>query len=244
MVKFHILVVLILFSSITYGQKSKSKSKIKFIDGSELHVVIIENFPGKYVKILLPENEEVTIKYSSILSIKHNDYSYYSKYVRTKGFYIEGASSILFGKASEYEDSRLGVSLGATVNYQLNSHLSIGIGAAPTAILITNEKIIIPLYTHFKYNILERRVAPVLILDTGWSFIINNKDEFNSINNKGGWYARPALGIQISKLTLSLGYQLQKISTTTEFNSWWMPNQVTVEDRLMKNITLNINLRF
>lgn len=242
MVKPLIFPLLIVFCSFAYAQEKVSKSRIRFIDGSEVRAVIKENFPGKYVKIVLPDNEEVTIKYVNILSIKHEDYKYYSRYIPVKGFYIEGMYSFLFGKASEYGGSRLGVALGASTNYQLNSHISVGVGVEPTAILITNENFFIPVYAHFKLTLLERRITPVLMLDAGWSFVLNNNNESTNIKNDGGWYTRPSIGLQINNFTLSLGYQLQKITTTRE-NNWWT-NQITVEERMMKNVTISGNYRF
>lgn len=244
MVKEILILLIILFSSSVFAQTEVTKSKIKFIDGSELQVVITENYPGKYVKIVFSGSEEVTIKYSSILSIKHKDYNYYSKYIRTKGFYIEGSASFLFGKASEYDGSRIGVALGVSANYQLNSQFSAGIGVEPTAILITNENFLIPVYAHFKINLLERRVAPVLMFDTGWSFVANNNEEIGVPKYEGGWFTRPAIGLQINNFTLSLGYQLQKITTIQENNWWWGSNQVTKEERLMKNIVLSTKFQF
>lgn len=246
MVKQIVFALLVLIGSSVKAQDKITKSKIKFIDGSEVHAVIKENSPGKYVKIILPGNEEVTIKYSSILSIKHKDYSYYSKYVRSKGFYMEGSTSLLFGKATEYGSSRLGIALRASGNYQFNAHLSLGLGIEPTAILITNEKFLIPVFTSFKFTILERKVTPVLMLDAGWSFVTNTKknEEFSSIRNEGGWYTRPTIGIQISNFCLSFGYQLQKITTTEEHTWRWQSTHTITEERLMKNVSLSGSFKF
>jgi hypothetical protein len=245
MVKEILILSIILCSSGVLAQTEVKKSKIKFIDGSEFHVIIKENLPGQHVKMILSDNEEVTIQYANILSIKHKDFSYYSKYVRSKGFYVEGSSTILFGKASELDGSRLGVALGVSANYQLNSYLSVGVGAEPTAILITNESILIPFFAHFRYNILERKVAPVFSIDTGWSFVSKKAQEGNSINYEGGLYVRPTIGLQMGKFTLNLGYQLQKITTITDQTiGWWRTPTSVVEERLMKNITFGGSYQF
>jgi len=239
------LLLLVSVSFLAQAQEIISKSKIKFIDGSELHVRILENYPGKYVKIAWPDNKEVTIKYSSILSIKHKDYSYYSKYIQTKGFYLEGSTGFSFGKATERDVARIGISLGVSANYQLNSHLSVGVGIEPTAILVTNDNFLMPLYGRMKYNMLERKVTPVILIDAGWSMVLKKEEEdFRTLYYDGGWYAKPSIGIQISNFTLSLGYQLQKITTTIEGNTWWTLNGVTVEERTMKNISITGSLKF
>jgi len=239
------VISLLLSVSAAFGQTKDYKSKIKLINGSEFHVVIKENYPGKYVKIILPGNKEAFIKYTSILSIKHKEFSYFSKHVQAKGFYIEGSTILLFGKATEQNGSRIGIALGVSANYQLNSYISVGVGAEPTALLITNENFLMPLYGRFKYTILERKVSPVLLINAGWSFALTNKEnEFNTTYYDGGWYAKPSVGIQISKFTFSLGYQLQKITTTVDRNTWWGSNGITVEERIMKNISLSGSLRF
>ncbi len=240
--------VFFLFSaSLAFAQNKNAISKIKLIDGSQVNAVIKENHFGKYVKIILPNKEEVAIEYASILSIKHKDYSYFSKYMQTKGFYIEGSTALLFGKETK-SDPRLGFALGVTANYQVNSHLSVGIGVDPTVLLVTNESYLMPLYGRLKYNILERRISPVLFLDGGWSFSLTKKDEenFRTISYEGGWYAKPSVGIQINKFTLSVGYQLQKITTTigSNRNPLWNSIGDTVEERTMKNISVTGSLKF
>ncbi|MCF6352094.1 MAG: hypothetical protein L3J06_03695 [Cyclobacteriaceae bacterium] len=245
MVKKLIIVLFFFAPFITTAQVEESKSKIKLTDGSEFYAVIKENDPGKHIKIALSGNKEATIKYSTILYIKHKDYSYFSKYIQSKGFYIEGSTSLLFGKTTEQGDVRTGAALGVTVNYQLNAHLSVGLGVEPTIIRIANQQLLMPTYGRLKYSMLERRVTPVLIVDAGWAFALTKKEEdFRTISYNGGWYIKPSVGIQSGKFTLSVGYQLQKLTSTINENNWWGNNNVTVEERIMKNISLNGSLRF
>ncbi len=241
-----LIIVLFLFSPfIATAQVEESKSKIKLIDGSEFYAVIKENHVGKHIKIALQGNENAAISYASILYIKHKNYSYFSKHTQPKGFYIEGSTSLLFGKATEQDDVRTGAALGVTANYQLNTHLSIGLGVAPTIIRVANQQFLMPLYGRLKYNILERKVTPVLMIDAGWAFSLTKKEEgFRTISYNGGWYAKPSVGIQSGKFTLSVGYQLQKLTSTITQNSWRGNNNVTVEERVMKNISLNGSLIF
>jgi len=241
MIKELIFPFLLLLTSLAYAQDESLKSKIKFKDGSELHAVIKEDVPTQHVIIMLPNNEESTINYDNILTIKHKDFNYYSKYTQPKGFYIEGFSSLLFGRETENSDSRIGLSIGVSANYRLNSYLSAGIGIEPTAFNSSNTPI--PIYAHLKSNLMERKTAPVFIFDLGWLLPSTKTDIFST---QGGWFARPALGIQTKKFTLSMGYQLQKITTTHQNRRWWWgaENLVIVEERLMRNITLMTSFRF
>jgi len=245
MVKKLILVLFSLSPFITAAQVEESKSKIKLTDGSEFYAVIKENHLGKHIKIVLQGNEDATISYANILYIKHKDYTYFSKYIQPKGFYIEGSTSFLFGKATAQDDFRIGVAVGVTANYHLNSYLSVGLGVEPTIIRAVNRQLLMPTYGRLRYSMLERKVTPVLMIDAGWAFALTKKEEdFRTISYDGGWYIKPSVGIQSGKFTLSLGYQLQKITSTINENNWWGNTNVTVEERIMKNISLNGSLRF
>ncbi len=72
------VIVFIFFGLISFAQDTSSKSKIKLFDGSEFEVLIIENQPGKYIKIQLPGNEVARIDYDKIASIKHKSFNYRS----------------------------------------------------------------------------------------------------------------------------------------------------------------------
>lgn len=85
---------------MVYAQENTTKSKIKLTDGSELHVLIVKNVPGKYIKIKLPGNDAATIDYQNIALIKHKDFSYHEKFILPKGIYFEGGTSLLFGKTT------------------------------------------------------------------------------------------------------------------------------------------------
>ncbi len=243
MKKLIILSVLLISSSLASAQDVTSRSKIRLDDGSELEVLIIENIPGKFIKIELPGNGVATIDYKNIVSIRHKSFTYHSKFKLPRGFYLTGSFDFLIGKSSEYSSARLGIGLGATGNYRFNSYLSLGLGGEVTALLKSGGSLSYPVYARLSGSSIERRVAPVYILDAGWSFIGNGQTENTEIT--GGWFLRPALGVRINMMTVSLGYQLQNVTTTTQ-NFWWWGGggQELVEERLMKNIVFGLNLMF
>lgn len=242
MKKLEILFVLLIVASLSYAQDVTSQSKIKLKDGSELHVLILENVPGKYIKVKIPGNEEATIDYKNIISIKHKSFVYHANYKLPRGFYIDGSFSFLFGRSAEFSSPRLGVGIGVSGNYRFNSYLSLGLGTEATALAIAEGQFIFPVYARLRGNFVERRIAPIYILDVGWAFAGKSKSENSLID--GGWFARPAIGLQINKFTVTVGYQLQKITTTTENSWWWGTGDQLVEERLMKNINIGVNLIF
>ena len=242
MKKLEILFVLLIVASLSYAQDVTSQSKIKLIDGSELRVLILENVPGKYIKVKIPGNEAATIDYKNIISIKHKSFVYHASYKLPRGFYMDGSFSFLFGRSAEFSSPRLGVGIGVSGNYRFNSYLSLGLGTEATALAITEGQFVFPVYARLRGNFIERRVAPIYILDAGWAFAGKTKSENSWID--GGWFVRPAIGLQINKFTVTVGYQLQKITTTTENSWWWGTGDHLVEERLMKNINVGVNLIF
>jgi len=238
-----ILFILLFVVSLAYAQDVASQSKIKLTDGSELYVLIIENVPGKYILIKLPGSEKATIDYRDIVSIKHKNFVYHEKFVLPQGFYMDGTFSLLFGRSSEFSSVRVGLGLGVSGNYRFNSFLSLGLGTEANALFVNEGSFTFPVYARIRGNFVERRIAPVYILDAGWSFVANNQSGNSMV--AGGWFFRPAIGLQINKFNISVGYQLQKITTSTENPRWWWGrDQQVVEERLVKNITLGASLRF
>jgi hypothetical protein len=238
-----LLFLLILFYSFSaLAQETVSNSKIKLVDGSELQVLIIENLPGKYIKIKLPGDEDVIINYRDIVSIKHKSFVYHAKFLLPKGFFVDGSFSFLFGRSSEFSDLRFGLAIGLTANYRFNSYFAAGLGVEPTALFVNGGNMLLPVYAHFSGSFIERRIAPVYMLDAGWSLAANDPSSNATVD--GGWFFRPTIGLQINKFTLGIGYQLQKITTTTDNAWWWGDNGLTVEERLMKNIIFSAHLYF
>ena len=154
---------------------------------------------------------------------------------------MDGSFGFLFGRSSEFSSPRVGVDIGVSGNYRFNSFLSLGLGSEATALAVSEGQFLFPVYARLRGHMAERRVAPIYILDAGWAFAGKSKSENSLVN--GGWFVRPAIGLQINKFTVSVGYQLQKIITTTE-NSWWGAGDQLVEERLMKNINIGVNLIF
>ena len=247
MKKILIISLFLLISPLVQAQTIGSNSKIKLTDGSKLRVLIIKNIPGKYIKVNLAGSEEVTIDYKSIISIKHYNYLYRSKFTLPKGYFTSGSFSFVSGHSSPESESRLGIALGICANYRFNSYASLGLGIEPTGFLLNGDDFAIPVFVRFKGKMAKKRIAPVYILDAGWAFVVDKGEEFSTV--KGGWFARPGYGLQMNKFTISLGYQLQEQTTTTNIGSWgwggWgSSDRVVVEKRLMKNINISATLIF
>ena len=241
--KLKLFIAFLILSSMAYTQDVITQSKIRLDDGSDLLVMIIENVPGKYIKIKLPGNQESIIDYKNIVSIKHKNFVYHSKFKLPKGFYMDGSIGFLFGRSSEFSSTRFGVGIGLSGNYRFNSYLSLGLGTEATVLAISDGSFVFPVYARLRGNLIEKRIAPIYIIDAGWSFAGKSQRDNSMI--EGGWFARPAVGLQVNRFAVSVGYQLQNITTTTE-NSWWWGGggDQLVEERLMKNIMISANLRF
>lgn len=236
-----LLVIFISWGLVTSAQTSSTRSKVKLFDGSEFEVLIIENQPGKYIKIQLPGNEQAKISYNNIAYIKHKSFKYHGKLTLKEGFHLEGSFSLLFGRGSEYSDARVGLGMGFSGNYRFNSFISLGIGIEPTALLVNGENLMLPVYIRAKGNFVERRIAAVYWLDAGWAFVGNNQSFDATV--EGGWLLRPSIGVRFNKFTLGVGYQIQELTTTID-NSWVGNDFLSVERRIMKNVVISTRLTF
>jgi len=241
------LTILLVFSLVThmvYAQKANNLSKVKLKDGAELNVLIIENLPGDYITVELPGNQQATIPYAEIISIKQREFCYHAKYTRDKGFFWEGSYSFIFGQASEGGSPRAGMQLGASYNYRINPHISTGIGIEPMFFLVNNESLLVPVFARFKAIASKYRSAPFYTLDTGWAFA--GKPVNDVLDVEGGWFLRNTLGMQIGHFSVGIGYQLQKLTTTKESEWWWRNSSgaTIIEERLMKNIVFTTSITF
>ena len=217
------------------------KSKIKLKDGSELRVVIIENVPEKYVRIKLPGNETATINYADILSIKHKDYVYEQNFDLPKGLYFEGTTALLFGRSSEYT-KRVGIILGVTASYRFYPGLSLGLGVEPT---MASNFLLMPIYARISGDFKEKRQGLTYFVDAGWSLARNTDIYYETVRTAGGWFLRPGLGLRLNQFTLTVAYQVQKVTTTSQNPvSQWALEQVLVEERVMRNVVLGVRLAF
>lgn len=244
--RFSLIITTLFFCSFSvWGQQNEKKSKVKLKDGSLLQVLIVENVPGDYIKVELTSNQETTIKYAEIVSIKQKDFSYTGRYQRDNGLFWEGCFAFAFGQASENGGApRAGMELGATINYRLNPFISAGIGVEPMVFFINNETVFIPVYARFKGLLLEHRVTPYYTLDGGWSFAEKTASS-EALDVKGGWFLRNTVGVQVGHFSVGVGYQLQKVTTTKEPEWWWGPSEQTIEEeRLMKNVVFTTNFTF
>lgn len=241
MKKLALFFIVISYALTSLAQEKVTKSKIKLVDGSELEVLIIENVPGEYIKIRLPGNEVATVSYDKITSIKHSSFKYQGKFLLKKGFHIDGSFSLLFGRSTQESEPRIGIAMGISGNYRFNSFLSLGVGVEPTALFLNGENLMLPLYARLKGSIREARVSTIYMLDVGAAFAGNNQDIDTTV--KGGWFARPSIGLRISKFAILVGYQVQEL-TTTRTNSWNVNDFTSVEKRIMKNIVFSTRLTF
>lgn len=221
-------------------------SKIKLKDGSELNVVILENVPGEYIKIRLPGDAEAKIEYINIISIKHQNYGYKAEYKLPKGWHFSGSFGFLFGRASENGNMNSGVALGGTANYRLKPFFSVGVGIEPTLMFLNDGYLLLPTFIRVGGSFAEKKVVPIYFIDGGWSFAKSNSGQGESISVDGGWFLRPGVGLRFNNFSILLGYQLQKLTTRTEFGNWWWGggDQLTTEERLMRNMKLNISYNF
>ena len=110
--------------------------------------------------------------------------------------------------AGENLYSEVPVSFIATVGYQFNHQLFVGIGSGENA--FTNSGLYsIPLYGDVRVNFLNNSISPFFDVRTGYA-----------IADIKGFYFSPSLGCRFGSsintaFTISMGYELQKVKSAT-----------------------------
>lgn len=238
------LIIFIFLASQGFAQESLTLSKIKLNDGSEFTATIIENQPGKFIKIKFASDQYATIDYAQITLIRNKNYNYHSRFELPRGLYVEAAYAFMFGKSGEYGDPRIGMSLGATLNYRFNPYLAVGAGADVNTLFVNSNYLLIPVYARVSGSLATKLVSPYYMLDIGWSSASTGDMLESDYEIMGGAMVRPEVGVRINKVRIGLGYQIQKLHTSYTNDWWWGDQQEVEEQRTMRNIRLGISVIF
>lgn len=242
--KSSLIIVFAFLAHFCIGQDTSMLSKIKLKNGTEFRAVIVENQPGEFIKIRITEDELSTIKYADIASIRQEQYRYHTEFTLPRGLFVEGAYAFMFGKSGGNDDLRVGMSLGATLNYRFNPHLALGAGIDVNTLYVNGNYLLVPFYARISGSMSAKRVAPYYILDLGWSTASTGDMLEADYKMQGGPMFRPELGVRVNKVRIGIGYQNQQISTTYTNTWWWGDQEVVEEERILRNIRLGVSVIF
>lgn len=240
------LLFILCFSLILQAaaQDAGQFSKIKLKNGAEMTALIVEHYPGDYIKVKLGEGQFSKINYTEIASIHDKNYHYRGQFSLENGFYLEGAYAFMFGKSGDMNELRVGMSLGLTGNFRFNPYLSLGAGVEINALYVNSDYFLLPLYGRVSGSFSNKRVSPYYIVDLGWSSASTGNMLQEDFEMRGGLFIRPEIGIRINKVRIGFGYQNQQVRTSYSNFLWWGGEQLVEEKRMMRHIRLGMSVLF
>ena len=215
-----ILLVFVLVCNFSYGQNNM-EDVVYLKNGSIIRGIIIEQVPNQSIKIQTKDRNVFFLKYDEIekmtkenLAVDNSNNNSKVTDFKKSGYinlteinYSPGIGDVKFGyNTLKNDDYSFGF---RTVNgYQLNEHLSLGIGIG---IDKYKNATLLPITFDARATILKGKVSPVFTANIGYAVGLNGV--------KGGLVINPQIGIKtyISKnvaYLFNIGYKLQAQEVT------------------------------
>lgn len=242
-----ILLIFVLVCNFSYGQNNM-EDVVYLKNGSIIRGIIIEQVPNQSIKIQTKDRNVFVFKFDEIEKMtKENlpmDYSNNNSKgtdLKKSGFiniteinYCPGIGDINFGNYTvKNEDNSFGF---RTVNgYQLNEHLSLGIGIG---IDKYKNATLLPITVDARSTFLKGKVSPVFTANIGYAVGLNDVSSGLIIN--------PQIGIKtyISRnvaYLFNVGYKWQAQEVTYYTNSYY---DTKTENVFFQFITISTGFAF
>lgn len=237
------MLFLLVGSTVLVGQQDAYLTKVKLNDGSVLEGRLTEYVDGEYIKMNIGESE-ITIKHSSIKSIRHEkarsprDYKF-----REEGWYHHSSAGFLPGFISAGSPV-LGVEIDHSSGYQLNRFLGAGINLAATAYNPFHNESTYSIAGEVRGYLLENYLSPYYAIRGGYGFVMRGE---NFLEANGGYYINPAIGLRLTgksrlNLTTEIGFNFQQAHFKYE-TEWW-DRSIIEKDVLYRRLTLKLGILF
>ena len=242
-----IIFLFVLVSNISYGQNNM-EDVVYLKSGSIMRGIIIEQVPNQSIKIQTKDRNVFVFKYDEIEKITKenlpvdntNNNSKISEFKKS-GFInlteINFSPGVGYVKVEDYKFKNDDYSFGfRTVNgYQLNEHLSLGIGIGIDKYKFAT---LIPITFDVRATILKGKSSPVFTANVGYAVGLDDV--------KGGLVINPQIGIKtyLSKdvaFLFNVGYKLLAQEVTYFNYSYFNTKTKTV---YFQFFTINTGLAF
>ena len=249
-----IIVVLILLSSALasiYAQDNNPKIekivKVHLKDGSiisgalqswtyEKEIVIVTEgvtlrFPDGKVKRVVEVEKHSKVR----VPIEH----------RNSGLYYSAKAQILAGNEGNRAHHKVGYGITASVGYQWNQFLALGIGTGYRQIIWDSGEKMIPVFAEVRGYVSNNAIRPFYNIDIGYSFGLTD-DELGLIKSEGGLLLYPSFGISFGrqnlKYSFDLGYMFQdnKVTYGNDFDD----RIRTIQGLKYQRLTLRFGVTF
>lgn len=238
----------ILFCAQLFSQTLADFEEVVYLkNGSVIRGIIVEEFPGKSVKIQTREKNLFVYQLDEVEKITRELYSgsgatASSSTRKNKGFnaYIDQGLNIWFS-GDPYPMNYTSIALG----YKVNRVLFIGGG---TGLLARKGFVAVPVFIDTRLTLTKTKVAPLLNFQAGYispNILDGSRDTYYvNEDSYGGFYfaARPGIGFNLKKdldLNIYTGYVLgsQIVNTSSYYDS-------DISLGLMHNFNFTVGLKF
>ncbi len=190
--KIILLFILVVWSMASYAQKLVDVVYLK--NGSIIRGTIIEQVPNQSIKI-------ETLDRSSIIALKIDEIEKITKEENVKpvksnarekaprfnglqaGFNLE--PNVMLGVTN---DEEFFFSATLTGNYQINPNIALGVGSGMRTVRF--DQTYVPLFFHFRANILTMKLSPFIDFNTGHAFKVEGDID-------GGFMFNSTVGLAI-----------------------------------------------
>lgn len=215
------LFLMLLTTGVISAQQDEYITKVKLKDGSELEGKLTEYVDGEYIKMNIGDNP-ITIKHSSIKSIKHKSLGKYREYAfRENGFYHHTSVGLLPGLISSGNPT-IGLELDHSSGYLFNRYFGAGLNVGLMNYYPLHQEVIYTLSAEARGYLLDQYFSPYYRLHTGYGFNIKGEDFLEA---DGGFFINPAMGIRLTgkksvNITAEIGVNFQKAYYRYQ-TDWW-----------------------
>lgn len=235
-------VCVLLTLSLT-GQKQRNQTVVLY-DGSRISGTIVGD-SADYLDIKVMTPQIIRIGKSQISSLEASVYPA-KKNLKTEGYYIQIAASVLTGKDST--GSLSGNSFHFSNGYQFRNGIVAGIGTGMEKMNVT----IVPLYVEFRYYPLSTKISPYAWIKSGYGFATTDVPYTNYLEpwgeSEGGFLFGAGAGValftwQRAAINIGIGYRYQKISLSRD-EYWWGGSSVRETVTQFNRLELQVGFIF
>jgi hypothetical protein len=235
-----ITVIIIISLSCSMKAQTSGENAVFLKSGSILYGKILEENPGKNLKIEIVGHNVLVLPFDDIEKITRVETR--SSTAEYKGSPIEISPACSF-----YGGSKNSQGFTVISSYCFPFHLSTGLGLGV-------EKFnyhVMPVFAEVKYSMMCSHVIPYFYGHFGYAFPLSkSSSDVNSDINHGGILAAGGIGIRKNfarqnAFIFSVGYRYQKLRTNSDYTYYWGSPDYSVEkiDQLNR-ISITIGLLF
>lgn len=242
MKKYLTLLLFVLITTMSFGQ-SNYQDVVYLKNGSIIRGVIIEQIPNKSIRIETADNSIFVYQMDEIEKMIKEPIQRKSSGSNSRSGLQSGYKGIVelgYQIGIEgYDDAMDRLKLNIINGYQINPHLSLGLGTG-LRYYLDEDAVLIPIFADLRVSFMSKNVLPYFSLGVGYSF--NADHNFAGV----GVILEPSIGVsfKVSKkfaINLGGGYEMQRM-TLYKYNY----NKETYSERkyISGAISINVGISF